>query len=187
MFSQQIPNLLSLSRVVATPFLAWLVMTTRYEAAIWVCLSAGATDILDGWLARRMKCASLLGAYLDPLGDKVMLVALYLTFALKGIVPEWLAWIVFGKDLLIVLGAAFLYARTRRKEYPPGALGKLATVIQIAASLVLLAVQAQWIGNRAVAGFAVNVVALFTAIAAEDYFRLGFRLLREHAAGTARN
>ena len=105
---------------------------------------AGVTDALDGWLARRLGAASHLGAYLDPVADKVLLSGAFLTLAVDGAIEAWLAALVLGRDALILLFAAgaFLFTKSVR-SFEPSIWGKGSTAAQI---LFILAVLLHFVG-----------------------------------------
>jgi len=132
------PNLLTCARIILTP---WIVIALIYRdcrEALWLSCVAGFTDGADGFLARRFGWKSRLGAYLDPIADKFLLTSLYICFGIAGFIPEWLVWLVVGRDALILLmaGAGLLF--TGRRDYPPSLWGKISTVIQIAGAFVFL-------------------------------------------------
>ena len=132
------PNLLTYIRIGLTPFIVLALMHGDCPRALVLSLIAGATDAGDGFLARRFGWSTRVGAYVDPIADKLLLTSLFVCFGIRGIVPEWLVWLVVGRDALILLLVAGGMAFTARREYPPTFWGKLSTAIQIAAALVFL-------------------------------------------------
>jgi cardiolipin synthase (CMP-forming) len=134
-----IPNLLSAARLVLAPYLFVLLWRRQYGAALAVCVFAGLTDALDGLAARRFGADSRLGAYLDPVADKILLSGAFLTLALDGAIDRWLAVLVLGRDVLILLFAAgaFLFT-TAPRSFSPSFWGKASTTAQIAFILTLL-------------------------------------------------
>lgn len=111
----------------------------NYGAALLLFAAAAWTDWLDGFFARRLKVQSRLGAVLDPLADKILLSGTYLTLALSGGMPAWVAWIVLGRDVLILAAAGVLLAFTgKRREFPPSKWGKISTGFQIGFVLAVL-------------------------------------------------
>lgn len=102
-----IPNMISVFRLFTVPLVVWLISTQQYSLAFWLFLLAGASDGIDGFIAKRFNQASKLGAHLDPLADKVMLVAVFLAVGIQGLLPLWLVILVISRDLLI-LGAVIL-------------------------------------------------------------------------------
>lgn len=134
-----IPNLLSAARLAIAPYLFLLLWRREYRVALILCFLAGITDALDGLLARQLHASSRLGAYLDPIADKILLSGAFLTLALDGAVAAWLAALVFGRDLLILLLAAAGFLFMNARSFPPSIWGKLSTAAQIAFVFALLA------------------------------------------------
>src|SRR5262249_55901559 len=102
-FVRVIPNLLSAARLAIAPFLFAVLWRREYGLALALCVIAGISDGLDGMLARRLGATSRFGAYLDPVADKILLSGAFLTLALDGAIEKWLAVLVFGRDVLILL------------------------------------------------------------------------------------
>jgi cardiolipin synthase len=135
---KQVPNLLTAARLLAAPYILYLLWTGEYGTAlVWFSI-ASATDVLDGFLARRFQAGSRLGALLDPVADKVLLSGSFLTLGLKHAIPFWLMAIVLGRDLMILSFAIAALARKTRGDFPPSVWGKASTAAQIA--FVLFAV-----------------------------------------------
>jgi cardiolipin synthase len=135
---RQIPNLLTVLRLVLTVPIAWLLLHQQYGLALlWFAL-AGASDGLDGFLARRFGWISRFGSIVDPLADKLLLVTSYVCLTLVGELPVWLTAVVLLRDLLLV-GGALVYRRLIGPfKVRPSLLGKLSTVLQIVLVLALL-------------------------------------------------
>src|SRR5579862_6712984 len=103
----------------------------RYSTIIPLFIAIAVTDVVDGFLARRFHASSRLGAYLDPLADKVLLSGTFLVLALTGALETWLAVVVLGRDVVILAAAGVLYLSTGRRNFPPSPWGKLSTFVQI--------------------------------------------------------
>jgi cardiolipin synthase (CMP-forming) len=131
------PNLITYARILATPVVCWALLNDRCVFGFWLMLAAGLTDAVDGWLARHFGWESRLGAYLDPIADKFLMTTLFVSFAIAGLSPHWLAWLVVGRDVLILGMVAVAMATTTIRDFPPSLLGKFSTVIQIATAAVL--------------------------------------------------
>ncbi len=136
---KRLPNLLSAARLALAPWLFYLLWNRQYGAALIVIFIAGVTDGLDGLIARNFGAASKLGAYLDPVADKVLLSGTFLTLAIDGAVAKWLAVLVLGRDALILLFACGAFLFTEVRSFPPSIWGKASTAAQILYILVLLA------------------------------------------------
>jgi cardiolipin synthase len=136
-----LPNAITFARLCAVPAVVWLVLQHRLDLAFWVFAAAGVSDALDGWLARVRNARSRLGAILDPVADKALLVSMYVTLAAVGVLPDWLAILVVFRDLLIVGGVLVLYVLGQPPAIQPILLSKANTVLQItlAAGALLVA------------------------------------------------
>ncbi len=134
-----VPNLITLARLCAVPAAVWLMLQHRLDIAFLVFVGAGISDGVDGWLARVWNQRSALGALLDPIADKALLVSVYVTLAAIGVLPDWLAILVVFRDLLIVGGVITLWMVGTRAQIRPLMVSKANTVAQIAlAALALL-------------------------------------------------
>jgi len=132
------PNLLTLLRICIAPFLVVAVLQASYGLAFALFVAAGLTDALDGALARILKQRSMLGQYLDPIADKLLLSTLFLVLMYKKLIPPAVTVLVFGRDVGIVLVGAILYAAAGRREFSPSYFGKANTLAQIAAVAAVL-------------------------------------------------
>jgi len=142
---RHLPNLLTTVRMLLVVPLAWLIQDRHYDAALLVAACAGATDALDGLLAKHYGWQSWLGGVLDPLADKLMLLACFLSLSLIGAQPMWLAWLVIGRDVVIVAGAATYHFLVGRLSAEPSQLSKVTTVIQIVYVLAQLVHLTSWV------------------------------------------
>lgn len=130
-----LPNLITLARLISVPVTIWLILEERYGASFWVFVGAGASDALDGYIAKAFDRRTPLGALLDPAADKALIAGLYLTLGLAGELPAWLVVLVLLRDFLIVVG--FVAIRTAaagaaRKDVDPLYVSKINTLAQIA-------------------------------------------------------
>jgi cardiolipin synthase (CMP-forming) len=129
---KHLPNLLTSARLLAAPYILYLLWTGGYRTALVWFAVASATDVLDGFLARRLRVVSKVGALLDPVADKVLLSGSFLTLGLKGAIPLWLMAIVLGRDFMILGFAIVALLRKTRRDFPPSVWGKASTAAQIA-------------------------------------------------------
>jgi cardiolipin synthase (CMP-forming) len=127
------PNLLTFLRLVLAPFLVLAVLDGRFEIAFALFVLAGITDALDGLLARVLHQGTLLGQYLDPVVDKLLLSTLFLVLHHEGLISLRVTVLVFARDLGILMVAAVLYATTSIRSFQPSFFGKSNTVAQILA------------------------------------------------------
>jgi len=133
-----LPNILTLLRVALTPFVVVLLATRRSTAALALFAVAGATDAIDGWLARRLRVVSPFGAYMDPVADKLLLSVTFPALAWSGQIPWWIAGVVVARDLLILAAAGALWAFTSIRGFTPSVWGKASTLAQIVAAVAVM-------------------------------------------------
>jgi len=177
---RHVPNILGLGRVLAAPALAWCILGGALEPAFWIFLLAGLSDALDGAIARRFDAVTLFGALLDPVADKILISSAYLSAAVAGLLPGWLAAIVFARDAAIALVAVLTRLFGPETVFPPSAIGKLGTGAQVALGCYALAVAAfGWPGGVVLETLAL-VVAAFTLISGIGYAAVWLRGLRTY-------
>jgi cardiolipin synthase (CMP-forming) len=148
-----VPNIITFARLCAVPLAVWLVLQRRIEEAFYLFVAAGLSDAVDGWLARR-GAASALGALLDPVADKALLVTMYVTLAAVSALPSWLAILVVFRDALIVGGVVCLAVLGQPVRIRPLLISKLNTALQI----VLIAVTLLLGGFNLVAPILITVL-----------------------------
>lgn len=134
-----IPNLVTLVRVALTPFILLELARGHFLAGGWLFGGAAATDILDGWLARRFAETSKSGQYLDPVADKLLLISIYVGLAVGGAVPIYVVAIIFGRDLWILILSAIALRFTEFRELQPSRAGKISTFAQVMAVVAITA------------------------------------------------
>jgi cardiolipin synthase len=133
-----LPNLLTIFRLFVTSFFILAIHYGEFRIALWLFVVQAITDLLDGFLARILGEKTSLGALLDPLADKAMLVSSFVVLYLKDIVPLWVTSVVLMRDLILTLGYLILCKLFRNIEILPSALGKLTTFCQIATVVYVL-------------------------------------------------
>jgi cardiolipin synthase (CMP-forming) len=133
-----IPNAITVVRVLLVIPTAWCLIEEQYVEALVLMAVAGASDAVDGWLARRFDWVSWFGAALDPLADKILVGVLFVTLTVKGVLPLWVAGIAIGRDLVILVGATIYRLLFKHIEFAPTLLSKANTAMQIVVLLVLL-------------------------------------------------
>lgn len=126
-----LPNAITGMRLVAVPVVVWLILTGRMTGAFWVFVAAGVSDAVDGYLAKRLDAHSVLGSYLDPLADKLLLVAIYILFGQAGQIPVWLVVLVIMRDAALLGGSIVLVRADRTAAMRPLAISKVNTALQI--------------------------------------------------------
>ncbi|MGD0430920.1 MAG: CDP-alcohol phosphatidyltransferase family protein [Acetobacteraceae bacterium] len=153
------PNLITFGRLCAVPLAFWLVVEHRLALAFYLFVLAGLSDAVDGWLARRYGGNSI-GALLDPVADKALLVTMYVTLAVVRELPDWLAILVVFRDLLIVGGVIVLGVLGQHVVIRPLYVSKLNTVLQI----VLIAATLFLAGFDLVAPILITILVWVVAV-----------------------
>ncbi len=138
-----LPNFLTLARLAALPFLIVSILQGRHATALLIFLAASITDIADGYLARRFGMASPLGAYLDPIADKLFLISTFIVYAIPSTptrihVPVWLLVITIFRDVFILVVALLMFLTLNTRSFPPSPLGKATTFFEIATIVAIL-------------------------------------------------
>jgi len=134
----QIPNAISVGRIALILPTAWYLWTGCYVEALILMAIAGASDAVDGWLARRFSWNSQFGATIDPLADKCLVGVLFLVFAIQGHLPVWVVAVVVGRDVVILVGAISYRLLFRHIEFDPTFISKANTAMQIFIVLLIL-------------------------------------------------
>ncbi|MDA0652955.1 MAG: CDP-alcohol phosphatidyltransferase family protein [Proteobacteria bacterium] len=134
-----LPNIISLGRLLSVPVAIYLILNGFMTAAFWLFIAAGISDGVDGYLAKALGQSSALGAYLDPIADKVLLVGVYLTLGHAGHLPTWLVIMVVFRDLIIVGGILLLHISTNGVRMKPLLVSKVNTAAQITLIALVLA------------------------------------------------
>ena len=137
---KNLPNIISLLRLLAAPVIVWMVIKDLYSYAFWLFVCAAISDAVDGFIARLFQARSEMGNYIDPLADKVLLVAAYLSLGYRGVLDEWIVILVVFRDLLIVGGVIFnnVFA-DKDLLLDPLKVSKVNTLFQILLVVVVLA------------------------------------------------
>lgn len=133
-----IPNLLTLLRIALIPLFIFFLAGGSYYMALAVFAAGGITDVLDGFLARRLDQITELGRVLDPIADKLFFLTSFTALYLINILPLWLLTLAILKEVIILSGCAALYLTIKKVEIKPTAAGKATTAIQTAVILLIL-------------------------------------------------
>ncbi|HYL76216.1 MAG TPA: CDP-alcohol phosphatidyltransferase family protein [Bryobacteraceae bacterium] len=172
------PNLVTLARLILAPFVAIDILNGRYGRAIILCFLAGITDVIDGLLARRFAQSTRVGAYFDPIADKILLSAIYIALGVAHALPWWMVAVVFGRDVLILTMSSYGLLFTSIRKFPPSVWGKISTFFQIAAALVVMGDRD---GIPAPVALAVWLMVAATVWSGVHYTWRGVLLLRSNA------
>jgi cardiolipin synthase len=156
-----IPNLITLGRILLVPVVVWSIASGEMRIAFFLFLAAGLTDAVDGFLAKRFGMATELGAYLDPLADKAMLVSIYVVLAVIGAIPLWLVILVVSRDIMIVGAVILSWLVDKPVALKPLLVSKLNTVAQIVLALLVIAARGfDFDAHVAIVGLMTLVAAL---------------------------
>jgi len=126
-----VPNIITLLRIFLVPLFVMTIVYKRFDYSLVTFLAASATDALDGFMARLKNQKSSLGAFLDPLADKLLLVTAFLSLTFLELVPKWLTIIIISRDFIVVLGWISLYIQTGSTRVAPSIAGKLSNTLQV--------------------------------------------------------
>ena len=161
---RNLPNFISLLRILLVPPVVFFILQQNYMTALIIFVIAGVSDGIDGWLAKRFNWQSALGAILDPLADKLLLVSSYVCFSWLELLPQWLVVSVILRDVVIVTGGVLYRVYFGKVEMSPSYISKLNTLMQsvlITSMLVSLA----WLSINEVVITVLIWTVLFTTIA----------------------
>lgn len=173
-----IPNLISLLRIILVPIIVILLIQGSFLKALIVFVVAGLSDALDGFLARVLHQQTVLGAYLDPIADKALLASSFITLSVLHIIPSWLAVIVISRDFIILLGISVLSIMSTSVEIRPTFVSKVTTALQLSTVLLALSFRALPCGVDGIWSLALYwVTAFFTIVSGLDYMARGMKLI----------
>jgi cardiolipin synthase len=164
-----IPNLITIGRLIIVPFVIVMIMQERWAAAFILFAIAGISDGIDGFIARHFNMRSELGAYIDPLADKALLVSIYVSLAIVSAIPSWLAIIVVSRDAMMVAAVLLSWVMDRPVAIKPLLVSKLNTAAQIAFAAFALAANAYGVDLAGFEDIAMLVVAALTVASAGAY------------------
>jgi cardiolipin synthase (CMP-forming) len=162
--------------------LIWLITTERVHAAFWLLVVAGISDALDGYIAKNFNARTDLGAYLDPIADKTLLDGIYVALALAGWLPPWLAMLVVGRDVLIVLGVVLIQRRNPVFRAQPLLIGKVNTFAQLSLAASALAHAGGVIDLGTLVAVLIVAVSLTTVLSGAGYVSQALRVLAPERA-----
>jgi cardiolipin synthase (CMP-forming) len=134
-----IPNIITLARILLVPIIVWAIASSQMEIAFTVFVVAGVSDAVDGFLAKRFNMTSELGALLDPLADKALLVSIFISLGIFGAIPRWLVILVVSRDIMIVAAVIVSWLFDKPVQMKPLMVSKLNTVAQVGFAALVLA------------------------------------------------
>jgi cardiolipin synthase len=178
-----IPNLITLGRILLVPVIVWAITSGEMGLAFLLFVLAGVSDAVDGFLAKRFGMSSELGAYLDPLADKALIVSIYVSLGIAHTIPRWLVILVVSRDIMIVGAVILSWLVGRPVVLRPLLVSKLNTAAQIVfACLVLAALAFRWDAEPALTG-AMAIVAALTLLSVGFYVAEWVRHMNSAEAG----
>ncbi len=173
-----VPNILTVLRILLTPLFVILLLRDLYPLALLVFAAASLSDGLDGLIARLLNQRTVLGAYLDPAADKLLLTSAFIALAVLGVLPPWLSVLVITRDVVILLGLAILTLTEKKYEVSPTLVSKCTTTAQIVTVLVTL-YDPTHIKLAMLHPVLLWSTAVFTILSGLHYIYLGMAILQE--------
>jgi cardiolipin synthase len=178
-----IPNAITLGRVMSVPVLFYLLVSGRSVAAFVVFVLAGLSDAVDGWLAKRFDWRSELGAYLDPLADKLLIVSIFIALGVRDELPLWLVIAVVSRDILIVVAVLLSLVLDQPIPIKPLTISKLNTVAQIVLAATVLANDAFALKLEATRLALVWITGALTLLSLAAYLKDWFKHMAGYESG----
>jgi len=170
-----LPNIISLARLLSVPLIVSLILSHQLLAAFLFFAIAGLSDALDGFLARVFKSRTTLGAYLDPIADKALLVGVYAALGQAGLVELWVVVLVVFRDVVIIGGILLLFLFKSTIEMKPIMISKINTVVQLAYALFVLSQGEELLDLPKFNLYFGYLVAFTTVLSGVSYVNLGFK------------
>ncbi len=178
-----VANLITLARLFSVPLAIWLVLSNAMMAAFWLFVAAGLSDAVDGYIAKHLNQRSELGALLDPIADKTLLVSLCITLGLSGRLPTWLVILVVFRDVLIVGGYLLAMAVSQPIRTRPLVISKINTALQIALVAVVLGRLGLGVDDHHLTDVLIYAVGLTTVLSGAGYVVRWWRGVADAKAG----
>ena len=166
---RSLPNLITLGRLILVPLVIAMISAQQWAAAFVVFVVAGVSDGIDGFLARRFSLRTELGAYLDPLADKALLMSIYVTLAIEGVLPVAMAILVVSRDLMILGAIVVSWVLEKPVEIRPLPVSKANTLAQITLAAMVLGAKAFGLGLDGWLGAMIAIVATLTIASMAAY------------------
>lgn len=174
-----LPNLITVLRLFAVPVVIWTILAGYLQAAFWIFLAAGISDAIDGYLARKWQQRTELGAYLDAIADKALLVSIFITLSIVDLIPVWLAIAVVTRDLMIVGAVILSWLLDHPVKIKPLFISKLNTTVQIAFAALALGLSGFALEAQDWLLFAGYVSGALTVLSALAYLAAWMRHMAE--------
>jgi len=171
------PNLLTIIRILLTPLFVILLLRGLYGSALLVFSIAGISDGLDGFIARYYNQRTTLGAYLDPIADKLLLASAFVSMAVLKILPSWVAVIVITRDVLIIMGIAIFTITEKSYRVKPSIISKITTVSQIT-TIILTLINVSTMAFTTLMIILFRITSALTTVSGLHYIYLGMIILQ---------
>jgi cardiolipin synthase (CMP-forming) len=178
-----IPNFITLGRIMSVPVIFWLLLTGQNKVAFFVFVAAGISDAVDGFLAKRFNWSTELGSYLDPLADKLLIVSIFIALGVRGELPLWLVIAVVSRDILIVAAVLLAWLLDQPVRIKPLAISKANTVAQIVLAATVLADEAFTLGLVDTRLTLVWITGALTLLSLAAYLRAWFMHMAGYESG----
>jgi cardiolipin synthase len=177
-----VPNLITSIRIILVPIFVIYLIQDKLLSALVVFILAGLSDGVDGLMARLLNQKSKIGAYLDPLADKILLIAAFIVLAARDLIPAWLTVLVISRDVLILLGVLMLYLNGTDLTIKPSVLSKINTCLQLLAVFMVLSAGYLHFPSR-LTHSVFWATGLFTITSGLHYMHTWFRIAGEGSVG----
>ncbi len=172
-----IPNMITLGRLLAVPVTVWLILNDFIFAAFWLFVAAGISDAIDGFLAKRWNQVTEFGAYLDPLADKALLASVFITLGVQGHLESWLVILVVFRDVMIVGAVVLFQTMVRSLEMDPLFISKVNTLAQIILAALVLGAEGYNVDMGLFMEMMIGIVAVTTMASGLSYLVVIMRRL----------
>ncbi len=179
-----IPNLITLARIIVVPVVVWAIASGQLRLAFLLFMAAAISDGVDGFLAKRFGMKTALGAYLDPLADKVLIVSIYVTLGITGVIPLWIVILVVSRDFMIVGAIILSWVVDRPVQIRPHFVSKLNTGVQIVFACLVLASHGYSFHVEPVLTLVMALVAVLTLLSVGLYLAEWIRHMGSAEAGS---
>jgi len=170
-----IPNLITTIRIILTPIFVIYIINDELISGLIVLVISGISDGIDGMVARLFNQKSKLGAYLDPMADKIILISAFITLGIRQMLPAWLAVMVISRDILILMGISIMFLHGMKIDIKPSISSKITTCLQFI-TLILILSKDYLAGFQGYYRYLFYVTAFFTTISFLQYTHQWFKL-----------
>jgi cardiolipin synthase (CMP-forming) len=166
-----IPNLITIARILLVPVVVWAIGSGEMLVAFSLFVAAGVSDAVDGFIAKRFNMASEIGAYLDPLADKALIMSIYVALGITEVIPRWLVILVVSRDIMIIGGVLLSWLVGNPVKVKPLLVSKLNTAAQIVFACLVLGSLGLNFDTHGLQSVLMGVVAVLTLLSIAFYVR----------------